>query len=99
MRWLGVYGLSYLIWLIAGCGAFGRSYFWAAFLLLPVFSLLLSPVGEADRRALLFQGEETLALESLLPNVEAENIDLAALPEYAYRSSTPQALASAKRPG
>jgi apolipoprotein N-acyltransferase len=96
-RWLGVYGLSYVIWLIAGLGAFGRSYYWAAFVLFPVCSLLLAPVEEPDRRALLFQGEDTIELEELLPGVNAESVEFAVLPEYAYRFSTPQAAASSKR--
>ena len=42
--WLGTYGLSYMIWLIAALGAFGRPIVWLAFLLLPACSFLLPEV-------------------------------------------------------
>src|SRR5262249_36598041 len=49
VRWLGTYGLSYVVWLVAGWGAFGRPYAWAAFLLLPACWLALPAEGETDR--------------------------------------------------
>ena len=45
VRWLGVYGLSFAIWLIAGWGAFGPKPVWAALLLLPAFSLVIVSTG------------------------------------------------------
>jgi apolipoprotein N-acyltransferase len=86
-RWLGVYGLSYLVWLIAGLGAFGRLRNWLAFLLLPLFWLLLPAPAAPDRRALLVQTEGPTQLEAFVPAIPAEDVDLVVLPEYAYFSS------------
>src|SRR5262249_8497234 len=69
VRWIGVYGLTFVIWLIAAWGACSRPAYWTAFLLLPLCALLLSPSGRADRKALLIQAEETVHLESLLSKV------------------------------
>jgi apolipoprotein N-acyltransferase len=99
VRWVGVYGLSFLVWLIAAGGAFGRSYVWLAFLLLPVPWWFLGPVGDADRRVLLFQADETNQLEAIMPNAPGDDIDLAVAPEYAYLVSPQAAIKSLRGPG
>src|SRR5205823_4130266 len=43
-HWLGVYGLSYVIWFIASAGAFIGGRWWLAFLVLPAVAWLLPPV-------------------------------------------------------
>jgi apolipoprotein N-acyltransferase len=98
-RWVGVYGLSFLVWSIAAGGAFGRAYVWLAFLLLPAGSWFLGPVGDADRRVLLFQADETNQLEALMPNASADDIDLAVTPEYAYLTSPQSAIKTLRGPG
>jgi apolipoprotein N-acyltransferase len=98
-RWLGCYGLSYLIWLIAAWGAFGRFLPWLAFLLLPLGSFLLPPYQTPDRKALLVQAEGTEQLEPLIAAIPPEKVDLAVLPEYAYATSPQRALQSPSGPG
>ena len=83
-RWLGTYGLSYVVWLIAGLGAFWRPQAYAAFLVLPACWLLLLPDGEPDRRALLIQTEQLEDAERFIRKVAEERCDLAVLPELAY---------------
>jgi apolipoprotein N-acyltransferase len=83
-RWLGVYGLSFVVWLLAASGAFGPKPVWACFLLLPACSALLPGVGDADRTALLIQVEQPRDPGELFPDILAERVDLAVLPEYAY---------------
>jgi len=96
-RWLGTYGLSYVIWLIAALGAFGRPLVWAAFLLLPAASFLLPDVEEPDRRALLLQTEDG-AVEKLFPNIPHKKVDLTVLPEYAYTRSAEDVLKAKQGP-
>jgi apolipoprotein N-acyltransferase len=98
-RWVGVYGLSFLVWSIAAGGAFGRSYVWLAFLLLPVGWWFLGPVGNADRRVVLFQADETNQLEAMMPNAPGDDIDLAVAPEYAYLTSPQSAIKTLRGPG
>jgi apolipoprotein N-acyltransferase len=93
VRWLGVYGLSFVVWLIATAGAY-RAYYYAAFLLLPACWLLLQHDGEPDRKALLLQTESG-SIEQLIAAVPKEKLDLAVLPELAYAGS-PEAVLSAK---
>lgn len=83
-RWVGVYGLSFLIWLVAAWGAFGRRWIWAGFALLPAFALTLPNVDPPDRRALLLQAEGDGGADALIPRVGERDIDLAVLPEYSY---------------
>ncbi len=97
-RWLGTYGLSFVIWFIAGLGAFSRFRYWLAVLLLPAFSWLLPEFDAGDKRALLLQTEVPEGVEHLIPNVTADSVDLAVLPEYAYLSSVRVALASEQGP-
>ena len=92
-RWLGTYGLSYVVWLIAATAAFGRLRACIAFLLLPAWALLLSPIGEPDRRALLLQIEQPGTVEQLIARAPAAKADLAVLPELAYLTSPESALA------
>ena len=92
-RWLGTYGLSFVIWLLAAAGAF-RPFAYAGFLLLPAFWLLLPPDGEPDCRAVLVQSEVG-NIERVLATIPDEKADLIVLPELAY-TCTPQAALSAR---
>jgi apolipoprotein N-acyltransferase len=84
VRWLGTYGLSGAVWLIAAAGAFWRPRAFAAFLLLPACWLLLPSDGEPDRRALLLQTEQIEGVEDIIRKLPEERADLAVLPELAY---------------
>jgi apolipoprotein N-acyltransferase len=84
VRWLGVYGLSGLIWFIAAAGAFRHRAVWLAFAALPAASFLLAPIPEPDRQVLLVQAEGDGAVQTVIPNIPVEEVDLAVLPEYAY---------------
>jgi len=103
-RWLGSCGLSFLVWFLAGLGAFGRPWAWSAFLLLPLASLLLPTPAPPDRRALLLQTEALDGVEDLIATLaevgqpRPAGIDLAVLPEYAYFTPYQTALASQKGP-
>jgi apolipoprotein N-acyltransferase len=96
VRWLGVYGLSLVIWLIAAAGAF-RPLAYAAFLALPAFWLLLPSEGDPDRRVWLLQ-TETVSIEQLIAAVPEGKADLAVLPEYAYTRSPESVLAGRNSP-
>lgn len=91
-RWLGVYGLSFAVWFIAGAGIFIRPYFLLAFLVLPFLSFFLSPIDQPDRRVLLIQGEETSRIEQLIKSLPPQEADLVVMPEYAFTSSVEAAL-------
>ncbi len=97
-RWLGTYGLSFVIWLIAGLGAFSSYPYWLVFFLIPAPSWVLPELDAGDKRALLLQTEVPEGVEHLIPKVTAESVDLAVLPEYAYLSSVRVALASEQGP-
>jgi apolipoprotein N-acyltransferase len=97
-RWIGTYGLSYVIWWIAAASALGRLRYALAFLLIPACSLLLPPVEPPNQTALLVQAEEPFAIESLIANVPTGPADLAVLPEYAFPFSLDGALASKRGP-
>jgi apolipoprotein N-acyltransferase len=88
-HWLGVYGLSFAIWLIAALGAY-RSCAYAAFLLLPACWFLLPSEGTPNCRVLLLQTEQDGGVERLIPTIPAEKVDLAVLPELAYRLLSPE---------
>jgi len=98
VRWVGVYGLSFVIWLIAAWGAFVRPWFWLGFLLLPACALILPSFDPPDQHALLIQTEESDGGFTIIPGVEAKKIDLAVLPEYATYGSPKAAIASTKGP-
>ena len=87
VRWIGVYGLSFAVWFIAGLSVYLRPYCLALFILLPAASLLLSRFDEPDQIALLFQGEETTRIDVLARKANGSGFDLIVLPEYAYTSS------------
>src|SRR5439155_17257900 len=53
--WLGTYGFTFVLWLVAAWGAFGRAWAWALFLAIPACALLRAPVEPPERRALLLQ--------------------------------------------
>jgi apolipoprotein N-acyltransferase len=98
VRWIGVYGLSFVIWFIAGLGVYFRPYYLALILLLPLTSFLLSPYEDPDEVALLFQGEETTRIEALVKKANGSGFDLIVLPEYAYTSSVESVLKSKEGP-
>jgi apolipoprotein N-acyltransferase len=98
VRWLGTYGLSFVIWTIAAAGALVRPWYWAAFCLLPATSFVLPAFSPADHRALLVQSESEIDLETLLNEIPSEKVDLAVLPEYAYQRSPRGALSSTVGP-
>jgi apolipoprotein N-acyltransferase len=97
-RWVGTYGLSYFLWLIAAASALGRVRYGLAFLLVPACSVVLTPVELPDRTALLVQAEDPLAIESLIATAPSGPIDLAVLPEYAFPFSMNRALDSKRGP-
>jgi apolipoprotein N-acyltransferase len=98
-RWLGAYGLSFVIWALAALGAFAHYRWWAAFALLPAGSLLLPNLQPATHRAWLFQGEDTDQLERLISRLPTETVEVVILPEYAYHSSPALALKARNGPG
>lgn len=97
-RWLGTYGLTFAVWFIAGCGAFGRPWAWAGFTLLPACWLLLPNVAAPDHTALLVQAESgpldsaARGVDAVLPTITATRADLVAMPEYAYPEDVPNVL-------
>jgi apolipoprotein N-acyltransferase len=97
-RWLGTYGLTFIIWTVAAAGVFGRPWIWLAFLLLPACSLLLPEVDAPDHRVLLLQTGETNSVESLVSSVSTDTADLVVMPEYSYFASYTSALASRQGP-
>jgi len=97
-HWLGVYGLSYVIWFIAAAGAVVGRRWWLAFLVLPAIAWLLPPVTSPDRMAILMQAEDGMRHESLIARLQTEKVNLAVLPEYAFPFSFEQALASSRGP-
>jgi apolipoprotein N-acyltransferase len=97
-RWVGTYGISYVLWLIAAAGAFVGPRAWCAFFLLPACWLLLPGDGEPDRRALLVQTEEYEGVEKVIATIPKAKVDLAVLPELAYGRSPEYALARPNGP-
>jgi apolipoprotein N-acyltransferase len=97
-RWVGTYGLSFIIWAFIGWGALGRVWYSAPLVLLPMSSWLLAPLDEPNRKALLLQTEQPAGVERLIPNIEPKPVDLAVLPEYAYYDSYKHALRSKQGP-
>jgi apolipoprotein N-acyltransferase len=89
-RWLGAYGLSFTVWLVAAAGAF-RPAAYLAILALPSLWLFLPPDGAPDRRVLLLQ-KENGGVESIIAALPKEPVDLAVLPELAYTCSPEAAL-------
>jgi apolipoprotein N-acyltransferase len=98
VAWIGTYGLTYVVWLIAAAGAFIHIRYWLAFLLLPLCSLLLPPVGDADRTALLVQAEDPAMVRALLRSARPDHCDLTVLPEYAFPDGIETALTSPEGP-
>ncbi len=95
-RWLGTYGLSLLIWLIAAAGTF-RPLAYVGFLLLPAFWLLLPEDGIPDCRVVLIQSEVG-SIERVIAQIPAEKADLCVLPELAYTCSPQSALSARNGP-
>jgi apolipoprotein N-acyltransferase len=98
VRWLGTYGFSFAIWAVAALGAFVHYRFWAALALIPAGWLLLPEITAPTHKALLIQGEETSRIERVMAQFSGQEVQLAVLPEYAYRSSPAQALTSPHGP-
>jgi apolipoprotein N-acyltransferase len=98
VRWLGTYGFSFSIWTVAALGAFSRFGYWAAFVLIPISSLILPSFAPPDRRALLVQAEQTPSLERVIMEIPEGKVDLAVLPEYAYGVEAAVALKSQSGP-
>ena len=92
VRWLGTYGLTYLIWLIAAWGALGGARYWLGFLVLPACSWLLPPFEPPDHKAIMIQVEKQEQVESLMVAVPTCDVDLAVLPEYAFTMSLDQTM-------
>lgn len=95
-RWLGAYGLSFAIWLLAAAGAF-RPLAYAGFLLLPACWLLLPADGEPDCRVVLVQSELG-SIERVISAMPDEKADLSVLPELAYTCSPQLALSGRNSP-
>jgi hypothetical protein len=93
-RWVGVYGLSFLVWFIAALGCLKSPAYWLAFIFFPIVSLALPAVDKPSHRALLIQVEEPERIQPLLAEVPGEKVDLAVLPEYAYPYSVEEAIKS-----
>jgi apolipoprotein N-acyltransferase len=90
VRWLGTYGFSFLIWLIAAWGAFSHKGIWLAYLLVPLGAVLLPAVPDAEQKVLLVQTEnleDAARLIHSLPPSATAGPQLAVLPEYAYPSA------------
>jgi apolipoprotein N-acyltransferase len=98
VHWVGVYGMSFLVWLIVALGVLKNPAYWLAIVLLPVSVLALPPVNPPDRRALLVQAEDSERVKSLLDNIPAQAVDLVVLPEYAFPYSMQEALSSKSGP-
>ncbi|MHB1425190.1 MAG: nitrilase-related carbon-nitrogen hydrolase [Gemmataceae bacterium] len=95
-RWLGAYGLSLVIWLLAAAGAF-RPLAYAGFLLLPACWLLLPADGKPDCRVVLVQSEVG-SIERAIAAIPDEKADLSVLPELAYTCSPQAALSRRNSP-
>ncbi|MFO0937463.1 MAG: nitrilase-related carbon-nitrogen hydrolase [Gemmataceae bacterium] len=87
VRWIGTYGLSFVVWFIAAAGTVGAKRYWLAFLLLPACSWLLPSFDPPDRKAVLIQVEDQMMVESRMAEVPTVEVDLAVLPEYAFTFS------------
>ncbi len=95
-RWLGTYGLSFAIWIIAAAGAF-RPLAYTGFLVLPAFWFLLPDEGVPDRRAVLVQ-TEVGNIEQVLALIPSDKADVCVLPELAYTCSPQSALSARNGP-
>lgn len=96
VRWLGTYGLCFVIWFLAAAGAF-RPFAYAGFLLLPACWLLLPADGEPDRRVVVVQSEVG-NIDRLIAAIPDEKSDLSVLPELAYTCSPQSALSARNGP-
>lgn len=98
VRWLGVYGLSLVLWCIAAAGVFWRPWAWVAYLAVFATVWFLPGFEPPVLQVLLVQAEEEQNLEPLLTTIPAKQVDLVVLPEYAYHRSVKSALASTQGP-
>lgn len=98
VRWLGVYGFSFVLWLIAAAGVFWKPWVWLAALIIFANGWLLPTVDNPDKQVLLVQAEEEQNLEPVLRAIPAQRYDLVVMPEYAYHRSVRSALASSDGP-
>ncbi|CAN5220826.1 apolipoprotein N-acyltransferase [soil metagenome] len=97
-RWLGVYGLSFLIWSLAALSALGRPVYALAFLMLPAAYLCLPHFALPDRTAVLVQVEDSFKVPTVLAEMPQRFVDLVVLPEYAYPDGIEAALHSPRGP-
>jgi apolipoprotein N-acyltransferase len=97
-RWLGVYGLSFIIWFIAASGVLHKTWLWFSFLVLPLTALLLAPFDPPDKEALLVQTESHHDAEDVIADSPTGKVDLVVFPEYAFPFSLERALASKRGP-
>ena len=97
-RWLGTYGLSFVIWFIVALGAFGRFWMWAGFGLIPLSVLLLPSFAPADHKAMLIQVEDGNP-DVLFPRTSREEVDLAVMPEFAYHFGPEAVIKGPQGPG
>ena len=93
VRFLGVYGLSFVITLIAALGAFRHPALWLAFLLLPLPYHLPREADGAPGKVLLIQAEGDCAVEDVVATIGRPSVDLVIQPENAYHGSPKEALA------
>jgi apolipoprotein N-acyltransferase len=98
VRFIGCYGLTVVVWMIAGWGALGDRRFWLCFLLLPLTSLLLPEPAPAKQTAVLIQVEGADSFHALIADQTAEPADLAVLPEYSSVRSPQAVLADSRGP-
>lgn len=98
VRWLGVYGMSLVLWFFVAAGIFWRPWAWLGVVALLAAGFLLPGFEPADKQVLLVQAEEEQNIEPLLQRIPKAKVDLVVLPEYAYHRSVRSALASADGP-
>ena len=98
VRWLGVYGFSFVIWIIVAAGVFWKPWAWVALPVLFASGLLLPNFEEPTQLVLLVQAEEEQNITPLMANIPDEKVDLVVMPEYAFQRSVKSALASTPGP-
>ncbi len=84
VRWLGTYGLSFLLWFMLAWSVFGRIWYLVSIVLLPLFAGLLAPVDPPNRMAAVVQTEKDGNAAFLLASAKLDKVDLVVMPELAY---------------
>lgn len=98
VRWLGVYGFSFVLWGLMAAGVFWKPLALVGIPLLLAGGFVLPGFEPPNQRVLLVQAEEEQNTEAVLATIPAERVDLVVLPEYAYHRSAKSALASPNGP-